>query len=176
MPIWAIYILRIQILIVTKRGRPKCVRTVEGIPAIDYFKPRGIPLMNLEAVHLTVEELEAIRLVDFEDLEQEQAATEMNVSRRTLARELKSGRKKIADALLHGKAIEIKGGDFISLEKRIFLCEDCGHEWEEKHGTGRPEKCKKCGSNNIHRIDAGPRTGRGRGPSAEGRGRGPRWA
>jgi predicted DNA-binding protein (UPF0251 family) len=134
-----------------KRGRPKCLRIVGDVPKIDYFKPRGIPLVNLEAVHLTVEELEAIRLVDFKGLEQEDAALEMRVSRRTLVRELKSGRKKIADALLYGKAIEIKGGNFVSSDKRMFFCEDCGHEWEEKHGTGRPEKCKKCGSNDIHR-------------------------
>jgi len=90
---------------------------VEGVPAADYFKPRGIPLMDLEVVHINVEELEAIRLVDFKGLDQEKAATEMKISRRTLARELKSGRKKIADALLHGKAIEVRVGDSIKLKE-----------------------------------------------------------
>ncbi len=90
---------------------------VEGIPIADYFKPRGIPLMDLEVVHINVEELEAIRLVDLNGLDQEKAAAEIKISRRTLARELKSGRKKIADALLHGKAIEIKVGDSIELKE-----------------------------------------------------------
>jgi uncharacterized protein len=93
-----------------KKGRPCCLRTVDGIPKIDYFKPRGVPLMGLKVQSLKVEELEAICLVDFRGLEQENAAARVGVSRRTLARDLNSGRKKIADALINGKAIEIKGG------------------------------------------------------------------
>jgi len=95
-----------------KRGRTKCLRFVKGVPEVDYFKPRGIPLMELDEVELKVEELEAIRLVEYEDLSHEDAAKKMKVSRRTLARELHSAHKKIADALLNGKAIQIKGGFF----------------------------------------------------------------
>jgi len=69
--------------------------------------------VDLEAVRLSVEELEAIRLVDFEGLEHEEAAKRVNVSRKTLWRDLKSGRKKVVDALINGKAIEIKGGSFV---------------------------------------------------------------
>jgi len=94
-------------------GRPRCLRNVSKIPDVDYFKPRGIPLVDLEAVVLSVEELEAIKLVDFQGLEHEEAAQKMNVSRKTLWRDLKSGRKKVADALINGKAIEIKGGNFV---------------------------------------------------------------
>ena len=95
------------------RGRPKCLRNVSQIPDIDYFKPRGIPLRDLEQVIVSIEELEAIRLVDFEGLEHEESAQKMNVSRKTLWRDLKSGRKKVADALINGKAILITGGDFV---------------------------------------------------------------
>ena len=91
-----------------KRGRPKCLRKVSGIPEADYFKPRGIPLVELEANELKVEEVEAMRLVDYEGMEQEKAAQQMRVSRRTLARELKSARKKIADALMNGRAIQMR--------------------------------------------------------------------
>ena len=133
-----------------RRGRTRCPRIVGDIPAVDYLKPRGIPLRDLKVARLKIEELEAIRLVDLKGMEQEEAANKMKISRRTLARELKSGRKKIADALLNGKAIEIKGGNFI-LEKRIFLCEDCNHKWEEPPGTGRPGKCPGCGGKNLHR-------------------------
>ena len=77
-------------------------------PQIAYFKPVGVPMSNLACIHLSVEELETIRLVECEGLEQEDAAEKMGISRRTLARELKSCRQKIADALLNGKAIEIK--------------------------------------------------------------------
>ncbi len=95
------------------RGRPRCLRNVSEIPGVNYFKPRGIPLRNLETVILTVEELEAIRLVDWTGLEHEEAAEKMNVSRKTLWRDLKSARKKVSDALINGKAIEIKGGNFV---------------------------------------------------------------
>ena len=89
------------------------MRNVSKIPDVDYFKPMGIPLADLEAVILSVEELETIKLVDFEGLEHEEAAKKMNVSRKTLWRDLKSGRKKVADALINGKSIEIRGGDFV---------------------------------------------------------------
>lgn len=95
------------------RGRPRRLRNVSEVPEINYFKPTRIPLRELETVNLNVEELEAIRLVDLMDLEHEEAAQMMNVSRKTLWRDLKSGRKKVADALINGKAIEIRGGNFV---------------------------------------------------------------
>ena len=66
-----------------------------------------MPLHILRIAELDHEELEAIRLVDLEGMDQETAAEKMQVSRRTLARDLKSGRYKIADAILHTKAIKI---------------------------------------------------------------------
>lgn len=77
-----------------------------------FYKPHEIPLHDLEIVVISHEELEAIRLVDFVGLEQEEAATRMEISRKSMANDLKSGRKKIADALLHAKAMRIEGGDF----------------------------------------------------------------
>jgi len=134
-----------------KPGRPKCLRFVKGIPEIDYFKPRGIPLTELEEVKLKVEEYEAIRLVDFEDNEQEYAAKKMGVSRRTLARELTSGRKKIADALLHGKAIQLKGGSFLADGERLFECNDEGHTWKITKKSKKPKECPECGSKRIQK-------------------------
>ena len=75
----------------------------------------------------------------------------MCISRRTFWSDLKNARKKIADAIVNGKAIEIKGGSYIIEGKRKFLCYSCGYVWEEEYGTGRPERCKNCGSMNIHR-------------------------
>ena len=77
-----------------------------------FYKPQGIPLHELEIVVISHEELEAIRLVDFMGLEQEEAATRMEISRKSMANDLKSGRRKISDALLHGKGMRIEGGDF----------------------------------------------------------------
>jgi predicted DNA-binding protein (UPF0251 family) len=72
------------------------------------FKPCGIPNHSLEKVFLSEDELEAIRLMDYEGLYQEDVAKEMGVSRPTISRILKNARAKIADALLNGKSIEIK--------------------------------------------------------------------
>ncbi|MDI6903330.1 MAG: DUF134 domain-containing protein [Methanocellales archaeon] len=105
------------------RGRPRGPRWISQIPPINYFNPGGAPMWPPamrppEAVNVKIEELEAIRLVDFEELEQEEAARKMGISRKTLWRDLKSGRKKVADALINGKAIEIKGGSYTIVKRR----------------------------------------------------------
>lgn len=72
-----------------------------------YFKPRGMPLSSLEINKLELDELEAMRLCDYEDLHQAAAAEKMGISTSTLQRLLYSGRRKVADALCNSKAIEI---------------------------------------------------------------------
>jgi len=90
--------------------RPRHCRRVGCLPQANFYKPRGIPLAVLQHITLTVDELEAIRLADLQGLYQEQAAEKMNVSRQTFGRILESAHKKIADALVNGKALLIKGG------------------------------------------------------------------
>ena len=80
------------------------------MPQANYYKPRGIPLSALQHISLTYDELEAIRLADFEGLYQEKAAEKMNISRQTFGRIIESAHKKIADALVNGKALSIEGG------------------------------------------------------------------
>lgn len=91
--------------------QPKC-RRVGFIPHINVFKPQGVPLQNLKEIVLKVEELEAVRLKDHLNLEQEEAARMMHVSRPTFQRILSEARSKIANALTTGKAIRIEGGDY----------------------------------------------------------------
>lgn len=100
---------------------------------------------------MTVDELEAVRLVDLEGKEQTEAAEIMDVSQPTLHRTLKEARKKIADALVSGKALRIGGGEYIMMQRK-FKCYDCGHEWQLPYGTGRPQTCPECGSQNLHRA------------------------
>ncbi len=88
--------------------RPCKRRRIHGRPNSSYFKPAGIRLIELEETVLTMPEFEAIRLIDLENLEQERAAQQMQVSQPTLSRILKQARKKIADALTNGKAIKIE--------------------------------------------------------------------
>ena len=90
--------------------RPRNCRRIGKKPASNYYKPRGIPLSVLELVNLTFDELEAVRLADLESLYQEQAAEKMNVSRQTFGRIIESAHRKIADALVNGKALSIEGG------------------------------------------------------------------
>ncbi|MDI3502670.1 MAG: uncharacterized protein PWR09_795 [Archaeoglobi archaeon] len=86
-------------------------RRIGCYPRCLMFKPRGIPGRELEHVILSIHEIEAMRLVDLEGLTQEEAAEKMGVSRKTLWVDLKSGRRKVVDALINGKAIIIEGTD-----------------------------------------------------------------
>ncbi len=88
--------------------RNKLHRCIDFDPEVTYFKPRGIPMKMLEEIKLERDELEAIRLRNFEGLYQEQAAEKMEISRQTFGRILESAQKKIADSLINGKAIRIE--------------------------------------------------------------------
>ncbi len=121
---------------------PKC-RRVEFLPGVTFFKPAGIPLTQLEEVGLTFEEAETLRLKDLEGLEQEEGAVRMNVSRPTFQRILAGARKKLADALLNGKAIRIEGGNFQVSYRRFRCCR--GHEWElDSPVDAVPARCPRC--------------------------------
>jgi uncharacterized protein len=89
--------------------RPFKCRRVCGTPGADYFKPRGIPLSDLQEIDLTLDEFEAIRLADLEGLYQEDAAKKMDISRQTFGNIIASAHKKIADAIVNGKALRIAG-------------------------------------------------------------------
>ncbi len=91
--------------------RPKSSRRIGFRPEITYFKPRGVTLGFLEEVGLDVDELEAIRLADFQEIDQTEAAKKMKVSQSTFQRILTSAHKKIAQALVTGKAIRVEGGE-----------------------------------------------------------------
>jgi len=93
-------------------SRPRLCRRVKFLPETTYFKPAGIPLRKLEEVVLTVDEFEAVRLKGLEGLEQTEASDRMKISQPTFFRLLDSARKKIADAIVKGKAIKIEGGSY----------------------------------------------------------------
>ena len=131
-------------------GRPKKWRCVSYNPEITYFKPAGIPLRFLQEIQLSIEEAEAIRLKDTEDLDQEKCAERMKISRPTFHRVLSSARKKIADALLNGKAIRIEGGTF-QMAMHRFVCAE-GHEWDtppDNSEIAQRNICPICNSGNI---------------------------
>ena len=88
--------------------RPCKKRRINGKFHFTYFKPRAVPLRDLEEVSLDVCEVEAVRLADLEGMYQEAAAQKMEVSRQTFGNIINSAHKKIADALINGKAIKIE--------------------------------------------------------------------
>lgn len=72
--------------------------------------PEGCP--KIEAISITLEELETVRLVDLLDLDQEDAAFYMGISRKAFWNDLMNARKKIAAALVYGMGLRIEGGSF----------------------------------------------------------------
>jgi len=88
--------------------RPIKPRKVQFDPDVVYFKPRAVPLSMLEEVGLSLDEVEALRLCDLKGLEQKDAAKKMRISQSTLGRILCAARRKIAEALIEGKAIKIE--------------------------------------------------------------------
>ena len=92
--------------------RPRKLRFVQGRPIVDAFVPNTVPPWGKEEVFLPLEGLEAIRLADFQGLDQETAAGQMNVSRQTFGRILAEARAVVAEALVMGKFLRIEGGHF----------------------------------------------------------------
>ena len=87
--------------------RPRLCRRVRFNPNITYFKPQGVPMRSLEMIELTSEEIEALRLKNIKNLDQIKCAKQMDTSQSTFQRILTSANKKVAEALINGKAIKI---------------------------------------------------------------------
>ena len=88
--------------------RRRSCRRVCFNPRVRSFKPQGVPLRNLETVVLSIEELEAIRLKNLENLDQNSCAAQMETSQSTFQRILSSAYQKISEGLVNGKAIQIQ--------------------------------------------------------------------
>ncbi len=155
--------------------RPRRCRRVGFLPNVTYFKPAGIRLRELSEVILNVDEFEAVRLKDLEEMDQEQAAKKMNISQPTFHRLVISARKKIADAIVNGKAIRIEGGTYKMVQSirpgmgrgqdagrgrmrgpfaagpgGVCKCTKC--DYEEPQVRGQPcmsKKCPKCGTQMV---------------------------
>ena len=125
-------------------SRPIKCRRVCFLPGVTYFKPAGIPMRFLSEVCLSLEEAESIRLKELENLEQKQCAEHMNISRPTFQRVLSSARKKIADALLNGKAVRITGGNYEAVALHLICLN--GHEWDLQwtSSVNTGHLCPKC--------------------------------
>jgi len=125
--------------------RPQKSRRIAHVPEVTYFKPAGMPMRSLEEIELSLEEAEALRLKDLEGMEQEPASARMNISRPTFQRILSSARRKVADALLNGRAVRIAGGNY-EMVYQHFRCRR-GHEWDapfQPEKDDAPALCPTC--------------------------------
>ncbi len=128
--------------------RPKQYRTICNPPLMKGYKPFGIPRNALDAVSLLYDEYETIRLLDYEGLNQEQAAERMNVSRPTLTRIYDKARKTIAQAFVEGKMILIEGGN-VQFDKEWFRCKRC---YKLVDGLENHVPCKNCDNFNSEEL------------------------
>jgi predicted DNA-binding protein (UPF0251 family) len=108
--------------------RQKKPRQCRGVEGFNLFKPSGIPLSEIDVVELGLDELEAMRLCDLEDKQQEEAAVVMGVSRGTVQRLLQSGRKKLLYAISEGQALAFADADHVCIRPR---------RGGGRHGRGR---------------------------------------
>jgi len=125
-------------------------RRINLPPRFTNFKPSGVPRKFLEVMELTVDEFEAIRLADYLQMDHQQAADEMNISRPTFTRLIEKARQKLANAIIEGKELIILGGniDFVHTLQR---CKDCG-EVNQQPFTEEHEDCPDCGSSNVENL------------------------
>ncbi len=115
--------------------RPKLPRYIFSQPAARQFDPRGIR-KDAGQIVISLEEFEAIRLIDYEGMDQSGAAQIMNVSRQTVGRILKSGRLKLAKAIVDGHPFKVDGGCY-----RVH-----GSGPRNQKGGGRGRRGRRCGS------------------------------
>ncbi|MFL0198843.1 DUF134 domain-containing protein [Clostridium sp. WILCCON 0269] len=128
-------------------SRPIKFRKVEFFPKDTYFVPWGKAKCKINEILLKVEELEAMRLKDIEEFNQEECAERMQVSRQTFQNIIDSARKKVAVALTQGNAIRISGGNYTTTLCK-FKCFDCGSIYEMNYERDR-FICPVCGSQRV---------------------------
>jgi predicted DNA-binding protein (UPF0251 family)/predicted Fe-Mo cluster-binding NifX family protein len=93
-------------------SRSKLCRKVSAAPKAVYFKPRGVPLSELDEAYLTIEGLESLRLADFLGLTATEASENMGVSRHTFGRILGEARRAVTNSLVNALALRIEGGEY----------------------------------------------------------------
>ena len=126
--------------------RKKRNRRIQVPPVIKGMSVFGIRGRKSNEVILHLEEYEAIRLLDYQNLTQEEAAVHMDISRPTLTRIYEEARNKVATAFVEGRDLIFRGGD-IYFDKNWFKCQDCQASFSDYSEDA--QKCPVCGSDNI---------------------------
>ncbi|MGO1468738.1 MAG: DUF134 domain-containing protein [Tissierella sp.] len=103
-------------------ARPRKHRNVCGLPGTNKFGPLSIKKDQDKFVNMTIDQYETIRLIDLEDLTQEECASQMKIARTTVQRIYSEARKIIAESLVKGKVLKIEGGDYKLCNGRGKFC------------------------------------------------------
>jgi predicted DNA-binding protein (UPF0251 family) len=134
-------------------ARPTKPRKIAFMPENRYFIPLRKPMCRLEEVKIKLEEVEAMRLKDIENLSQEECAEKMHVSRQTFQLVIDEARRKVAEALTMGKAINIQGGSY-TLNICKYQCQNCGNEFDEVYEK-EVHICPECDSKEVICLEEG---------------------
>jgi len=121
-------------------ARPEKNRRVFTPPKMKGFKPFGIPKCGVETIKITFEEYESIKLINYDNLPQLEAAKKMNISRPTITRIYNRALKNITKAFVEGKAIIIDGGNY-EFDDEWYKCRKC-HKLIQ--GLNNHIKCENC--------------------------------
>jgi len=111
-----------------------------------------MPICKINPVILKLEEYESIRLINYDDLPQDKAAEQMNVSRPTFTRIYNKALKQIAKSFVEGKPIEIEGGNY-QLEKDWYRCKKCYKLIEGLENHFRCKNCTSYGENELIKLN-----------------------
>ncbi|MFP4459911.1 MAG: DUF134 domain-containing protein [Candidatus Zixiibacteriota bacterium] len=128
--------------------RPRRYRLIHHKPQARIFSAIDNDNMNNSPILLSIDELEALRLAEIEEMYHADAADKMNVSRQTFGRIIKSARKKVAKHMVDCTTLIVKGGD-VKYAKVNYECEDCSHRWKTTIEKINSIKCPSCGRRNI---------------------------
>lgn len=126
--------------------RKKRNRKIQFPPVIKGMSVFGIRGRRANEVILRLEEYEAIRLLDYQNLTQEEAAVHMDISRPTLTRIYEEARNKVATAFVEGRGIIFRGGD-VYFDKNWYKCNECLASFNSHNDEILD--CPVCGSENI---------------------------
>lgn len=138
-------------------SRPKLRRLIDTPPLYDSFKPIGVRGRDIVDLQMSLDEFETLRLADYEGMNQDDAAEEMDISRSTFSRLIESARRKSSEFLIEGKRLVINGGP-VHFKENLLRCRSCNSIVPVQFGTENI-LCTNCGSDDL--IDLAGEYGHG---------------
>lgn len=138
-------------------SRPKLRRLIDTPPLYDSFKPIGVRGRDIVDLQMSLDEFETLRLADYEGMNQDDAAEEMDISRSTFSRLIESARRKSSEFLIEGKRLVINGGP-VHFKENLLRCRSCKSIVPVQFGTENI-LCTNCGSDDL--IDLAGEYGHG---------------